>query len=54
MSAENQIVDQPLPLSQDFHQLKEDGRAFLQQAGEDKWKQYAWVLLSSNEFAYVD
>jgi hypothetical protein len=30
------------------------GRAFLQQAGEDKWKQYAWVLLSSNEFAYVD
>jgi hypothetical protein len=30
------------------------GRAFLEQAGEDRWKQYAKVLLSSNEFAYVD
>ena len=30
------------------------GREFLQQTAEDRWKQYAWVLLSSNEFAYVD
>ena len=27
---------------------------FLQQAGPDGWRQYAQVLLSSNEFAYVD
>ena len=30
------------------------GRGFLQTATGDRWKQYAWVLLSSNEFAYVD
>jgi cytochrome c553 len=30
------------------------GRAFLQGSGNDLWKQYARVLLSSNEFAYVD
>ena len=30
------------------------GESFLQQAGVDRWKQYAQVLLSSNEFAYVD
>ncbi|MBL8214156.1 MAG: PSD1 domain-containing protein [Bryobacterales bacterium] len=27
---------------------------FLNQAGQDGWRQYAQVLLSSNEFAYVD
>jgi hypothetical protein len=30
------------------------GRGFLERTHEDRWKQYAWVLLSSNEFAYVD
>lgn len=30
------------------------GRAFIEQGGSDAWKQYAQVLLSSNEFAYVD
>jgi hypothetical protein len=30
------------------------GRDFLAAAGEDRWKLYAQVLLSSNEFAYVD
>ena len=30
------------------------GLEFLKDAGENKWTQYAWVLLSSNEFAYVD
>jgi hypothetical protein len=30
------------------------GRAFVHDAGNDIWKQYAKVLLSSNEFAYVD
>lgn len=30
------------------------GRLFLEQGGDDVWKQYAQVLLSSNEFAYVD
>ena len=31
-----------------------DQREFLKRAGKDGWKQYAQVLLSSNEFAYVD
>ena len=31
------------------------GREFLEASGQaDLWKQYAQVLLSSNEFAYVD
>ena len=30
------------------------GRAFLKKAGATRWNQYAKVLLSSNEFAYVD
>jgi hypothetical protein len=30
------------------------GREFLRAAGADGWEQYAKVLLSSNEFAYVD
>ncbi len=30
------------------------GRAFLKGAGDTRWNQYAKVLLSSNEFAYVD
>ncbi len=30
------------------------GLAFVQRGGSDIWKQYAQVLLSSNEFAYVD
>jgi len=30
------------------------GRAFVRGDGKDIWKQYAKVLLSSNEFAYVD
>jgi hypothetical protein len=30
------------------------GREFLLAAGADGWEQYAKVLLSSNEFAYVD
>ena len=30
------------------------GRAFLKEAGPARWNQYAKVLLSSNEFAYVD
>ncbi|MEO8131999.1 MAG: DUF1553 domain-containing protein [Bryobacteraceae bacterium] len=30
------------------------GRAFLKKGGSTKWNQYAKVLLSSNEFAYVD
>jgi hypothetical protein len=30
------------------------GRAFVHGADKDIWKQYAQVLLSSNEFAYVD
>lgn len=30
------------------------GREFLKQAGADGWKEYAKVLLSSNEFTYVD
>lgn len=29
-------------------------RDFLDSAGGNPWPQYAWVLLSSNEFAYVD
>jgi hypothetical protein len=33
---------------------RQAGREFLRDAGENKWAQYAWVLLSSNEFAYVD
>ena len=28
--------------------------SFCSETAEDRWKQYAWVLLSSNEFAYVD
>jgi hypothetical protein len=30
------------------------GRAFLQTARAERWREYAQVLLSSNEFAYVD
>ncbi len=30
------------------------GRGFLDSAGGNLWPQYAWVLLSSNEFTYVD
>lgn len=30
------------------------GRAFLEAGGDQRWRQYAQVLLSSNEFAYVD
>ncbi|MEP7362090.1 MAG: PSD1 and planctomycete cytochrome C domain-containing protein [Acidobacteriota bacterium] len=30
------------------------GVAFLKESGADRWKLYAQVLLSSNEFAYVD
>ena len=30
------------------------GRAFVRGGNSDIWKQYAQVLLSSNEFAYVD
>ena len=30
------------------------GRAFVRRGDSDTWKQYAQVLLSSNEFAYVD
>lgn len=30
------------------------GREFLKQTGTDGWKEYAKVLLSSNEFTYVD
>ena len=30
------------------------GLAFLHESGEDRWRLYAQVLLSSNEFAYVD
>jgi hypothetical protein len=30
------------------------GLDFLRQAGANGWAQYAQVLLSSNEFAYVD
>ena len=30
------------------------GQAFLRQGGANRWAQYAQVLLSSNEFAYVD
>lgn len=33
---------------------RQAGRDFLRDAGENGWAQYAWVLLSSNEFAYVD
>jgi hypothetical protein len=29
-------------------------REFLRQSGKDRWGLYAQVLLSSNEFAYVD
>ncbi len=32
----------------------QDGLDFLASAGEDGWTQYAQVLLSSNEFAFVD
>lgn len=35
-------------------QERELASRFLQQAGQDGWRQYAQVLLSSNEFAYVD
>jgi hypothetical protein len=30
------------------------GRAFVEGGGSGVWKEYAQVLLSSNEFAYVD
>jgi Protein of unknown function (DUF1553) len=30
------------------------GRSFVEGGGSDVWKDYARVLLSSNEFAYVD
>jgi hypothetical protein len=30
------------------------GREFLEASTADAWKQYARVLLTSNEFAYVD
>ena len=30
------------------------GEEFLRSAGKDAWTQYAQVLLSSNEFAFVD
>lgn len=44
MSTEYQIVDQPLPLSQDFSQLKEQGRAYLQ-----AHMNYTWTNLNSSD-----
>jgi cytochrome c553 len=36
------------------HTEREEALAFLGTGGPQQWKDYAWVLLSSNEFAYVD
>ncbi len=50
IDAAYRLLFQRLPSAQD----RRLGRAFLKQAGSTRWNQYAKVLLSSNEFAYVD
>lgn len=44
MSTPNHIIDTPLPLSQDFRQLKEKGRAFLQ-----AHMNYDWTNLNASD-----
>ena len=41
-------------LDRQYQVVRRLGRAFVQGGESDIWKQYARVLLSSNEFAYVD